>query len=212
MNFKKSFGKFALLMIILAVVVVIEFCIILRGVLAIKGENGSLKEGILEIKRKNEELQKENSFLKNLIIELHNPNNAPPEIPEGWRVYRFLELGFEIGYIEGSNISIEPSIEKSKSTNDGMRLKISLDEGKDLAVDAVNIKKYESINNYLNRFYKGRLYVKKSMYINNEKFDLYKMSGEKYYHFILKNQNYIFDINSPSEELLIKTIGTFKFI
>lgn len=212
MDYKKHFGKFTLIMIILVVIVVAEFGIILRGVLAIKGENGSLKEGILEIRKKNEELQKENLSLKKLIVELHSPKDIPPDVPEGWKIYRFLEFGFEIGYADGSNINIEPSNDNSKNTNGEIEFIISSSNSNDLVIYAVNIQEYNNINNYLNRFHKGRLYVKKSIYINNQKIDLYKKSGEKHYHFILKNKNHIFDINSSSEELLIQTIGTFKFI
>ena len=75
-----------------------------------------------------------------------------------------------------------------------------------------DIKNYWNIDNYVNKKYKYSIYVKESVVINNQRYDIYKQSGTKRYYILLKGKNYILDISSTSEEYLKKIIGTFKFI
>ncbi|TDT56526.1 hypothetical protein EDD71_11371 [Fonticella tunisiensis] len=197
---------FTIIIVILGLVIAVESFLIFRSVFSIKGDNKKLKEYVLSLEDENKRLREENKLLGNKIDSFYNPKNSPPDTPEGWLTYRDLDEGFEVGYPDVCRI-IVGGTEKDK--------KLSITSGApDLKADIniVSLHKYKNPNEYIKEVYDYRIYVKESVYINNIKYYIYKLSGEKHYYVLLKNKTHIYDINSPSEEFLIRILGTFKFI
>lgn len=207
MKENNNISTFTIIIIILAVIVSIEIIIIFRNVFSIKSENGRLKYEIYKVTQENKKLAEKNQSLERAIRDFQEPTLTTPEIPEGWRIFRELGLGFEIGLPQNWKV------EKGEVLKGKPVLSI-ISENSSIKIDfiAEEIKDYWNIDNYVNKKYKYSIYVKESIVINNEKYDVYKQSGKKRYYVLLKGKNYIFDISSSSEEYLKKIIGTFKFI
>ncbi len=207
MKEKSRISTFTLIIIILSIIVSIEFIIILINVFSIKSENGKLKYEVYKITQENNRLNEKNKSLEKIIKDFQEPKLTTPEVPEGWRVFRQLSLGFEVGL---------PKSWKAETGEGGLGKPVLsiISENSSVKVDFVteDIKDYWNIDNYINKKYKYDIYVKDSIVINNQRYDIYKQSGTKRYYILLKGKNYIFDISSTSEEYLKKIIATFKFI
>jgi hypothetical protein len=204
---KNRISTFTLIIILLSVIVSIEFIIILINVFSIKNENGKLKYKVYKVTQENNKLNEKNKSLEKIIKDFQEPILTTPEVPEGWRVFRHLNLGFEVGL---------PQSWKAVTGEGGQEKPILsiISENSSVKVDFIteDIKVYWNIDNYINKKYKYSIYVKESIVINNQRYDIYKQPGIKRYYILLKGKNYIFDISSTSEEYLKRIIATFKFI
>lgn len=207
MKEKKRISTFTRIIFILCAIVGIELILILMNVFNIKNENGRLNYEIYKAREENRKLKQENKNLEEIIKNFQEPKIATPDLPEGWRLYRHLAFGFEIGFPKDWKVTEATGIKEKTS------LCINSDNNKiKLVVNAANIKDYWNIENYISKKYKYSIYVKDGLLIGSEKYYIYKQQGdEKYYIFIL-GKNYIFDICSNSEEYLIKVVATLKFI
>lgn len=207
MKEKNSISTFTIVIIILCVIVSIELVIIFSNVFSIKNENGRLKYEIYKVTQENKKLNEKNESLEKAIRDFQEPKLITPEVPEGWKVFRHLSLGFEIGLPQSWRA------ETAENMGDQPVLRI-ISENSSIKVDfnTEDIKTYWSIDNYVNKKYKYGIYVKESIVINGQKYDIYKQSGTKRYYILIKCKNYILDISSTSEEYLKKIIGTFRFI
>lgn len=204
---KKRISTFTLIIIALSIIVSVELIIILKNVFSIKSENAKLKYEIYKVTQENKKLDEKNKGLEKIIKDFQEPNLTTSEVPEGWRVFRELSFGFEVGLPQNWRV------EKGEEAKGGLVLSI-ISENSSVKVDfnTENIRDYWSIDNYVNKKYKYSIYVKEGIDVNNQKYDIYKQSGTKLYYVFIIGKNYIFDISSTSEEYLKKIIGTFKFI
>lgn len=207
MKEKKSISTFTIIIIVLSLIVSIELVIILINVFSIKSENGRLKYEIYKVTQENKKLDERTKSLEKTIKDFQEPKLTTPEIPEGCSVFRHLNLGFEVGLPQGWKAEIGEGVQ-------GKPVLSITSENSSIKVDfiTVDIKDYWNIDNYVNKKYKYGIYVKESIVVNNQKYDVYKQSGTKLYYILFKGKNYILDISSTSEEYLKKIIGTFKFI
>jgi hypothetical protein len=177
------------------------------NVFSIKSENGKLKYEIYKVTQENKKLNEKNKSLEKTIKDFQEPILTTPEVPEGWRVFRQLSLGFEVGFPQSWKAEIGEAVQGKSALS-------IISENSSVKIDFLteDIKNYWNIDNYVNKKYKYSIYVKESIVINNQRYDIYKQSGTKRYYILLKGKNYILDISSTSEEYLKKIIGTFKFI
>lgn len=203
----KKISTFTFIIILLSTIVGVELIIILSNVFSIKSENGRLKNEIYKVTQENKKLNEKNKSLENIIKDFQEPKLIAPEVPEGWKVFRQLSLGFEVG-LPQSWIA-----ETGEKVTDETVLRI-ISENASVKLDFIteNLKEYGDIANYINKKYKYEIYVKESFVVNNQKCDIYKQSGTKLYYIIIKGKNYILDISSNSEEYLKKVVGTLRFI
>jgi hypothetical protein len=208
MKERKNMNLLTIVIILMTLIIGVELVVILRSVFDIKSENGNLKYEMSKLMDTNKKLNEKNKILKRTIKQFCEPEVIPPDIPDGWKVYRHPSMGFETGYPKGCRIetgNIEDSQEPIMSI-------LTNDTNTRVDINIADLNTYRNINDYINKEYDYKLYVKKTMPINNHNYEIYKLSGEKQYHFLLKGREYIFDISSKSEDFLIKIIGTFKFI
>lgn len=207
MKEKRKINKFTFFIIVISIIVGIEIIIIFSNVFSIKSENGRLKYELYKVTQENSKLIAKNESLEKIIKDFQEPKQLSIEVPDGWRVFRHLSLGFEVAIPKGW------STELGKGAKDEPILRItSQNSSIKLDFKTEDIKEYWNIDNYVNKKYKYGIYVKDSFVSNNQKFDIYKQSGSKLYYVLIKGKNYIFDISSTSEEYLKKIIGTFRFI
>jgi hypothetical protein len=199
---KKRISTFTIIIIVLSVIVSIELIIILKNVFSIKSENGKLKYEIYKVTQENKRLDEKNKGLEKIIKDFQEPNLTTSEVPEGWRVFRQLSFGFEVGLPQNWRVEKGEEVLSIISENSSVKVDFITED----------IKDYWNIDNYVNKKYKYSIYVKEGIVVNNQKYDIYKQSGTKRYYIFIKGKNYIFDISSTSEEYLKKIIGTFKFI
>ncbi|MDF2672947.1 MAG: hypothetical protein K0R09_1212 [Clostridiales bacterium] len=202
MKEKKRISTFTIIIIVLSVIVSIELIIILKNVFSIKSENGKLKYEIYKVTQENKRLDEKNKGLEKIIKDFQEPNLTTSEVPEGWRVFRQLSFGFEVGLPQNWRVEKGEEVLSIISENSSVKVDFITED----------IKDYWNIDNYVNKKYKYSIYVKEGIVVNNQKYDIYKQSGTKRYYIFIKGKNYIFDISSTSEEYLKKIIGTFKFI
>jgi hypothetical protein len=204
----KRINILAIVIILMAFIVVVELVIILRSILDIKSENGNLKYEMSKVMDANKKLNEKNKNLEKAVKELCEPKITPPDVPDGWKVYRHLSMGFEIGCPQGCKAEVRDREDIQKAV-----MTILIDNS-DTSVEiyAADINTYRNINDYISKKYDYKLYVKETIIINNRNYDIYKLSGEKQYHVLFKGRQYIFDISSYSQEFLVKIVGTFKFI
>ncbi len=207
MKEKKRISTFTLVIIVISTIVGVELIIILGNVFSIKNENGTLKSKIHKLTQENRQLSEKNKSLEQIIKNFQEPNLISYELPEGYRVIRQLELGFEIGLPSGWKAEIlggkegEPVL---KVLSENLSIKMEF--------KAESIRDYLNIENYVSKKYKYDIYVKESITSNSHKYDIYKQSGSKLYYVFIKGNNYILAVSSNSEEYLKKIIKTFKFI
>jgi sensor c-di-GMP phosphodiesterase-like protein len=210
---KKRISTFNIFIFFLCIIAAVLVFSIFKGIISIKKENSQLKKQIHILEKTKKELVEENSNLNEKIKSFQEPEVSSPDIPDGWKIYRCLDLGFEVGYPEGGKVDISEDYSPSAHPEQNVRVSvISNDNNTYVNINAVFLDSYKSINEYIKGVYEYKVYVKKTVYINNQKYDLYKLSGSKHYYIFLKNKSYILDLNSPSEEFLLKVLGTFKFI
>jgi hypothetical protein len=208
MKENKRINILTIIIILMAFIVVGELVVILRSIFDIKSENGSLKYEMSKVMDANKKLNEKNKSLERAMKELYEPKITPPDVPDGWKVYRHLSMGFEMGYPQGCKVEVR---DREDAENSVMTIII---DNSDTSVDiyTADLNTYGNINDYISKKYGYRLYVIETIIINNQNYDLYKLSGEKQYHVLFKARQYLFDISSYSQEFLAKIVGTFKFI
>jgi hypothetical protein len=209
----KKINLFNTFLVVLCIIAILEVLFIIKDVLYIKRENTLLKTEIHKLEKQKRDSDENNISLKSKISKFQEPDISNIDIPDGWRLYRYLDYGFEIAYPSSWKVSIN-SQDKSK-TEDDIEARVSVyndNPTECIDINIISLKTYNSINEYIKQKYNYKVYVKKSIYVNNQKYDVYKLSGEKHYFIFIKNKSYIFDVNSASEEFLLKIFETFKFI
>jgi hypothetical protein len=210
---EKKFSVFKVFIIVLVIIVGLESLLIFRSVFDIKSGNNRLRSELDDLKKMNRILEEENKTLKLRIADFQNPEVAPPEVHEGYQVYRNLDFGYEIAYPAEYKITLSSGHSPEDNPEQDQKLAVyPKDSSIRVDINAINAEKYKGISEYIKEVYNYKIYVKESIYINNIKYDIYKLAGDKHYYAILKGKRHIIDVNSSSEELLIKVLGGFKFI
>lgn len=209
----RGINFFKMFIAILVFMVGLEAFFILRSVFDIKSGNSRLRGQLEELKIKNRQLIEENKNLNDLIRLFQQPEFTPPDVPAGNKVFRNLYYGYEISYPGEGAITFpsEVSTEDRQKQLENLRINYK-DTGLAADINIYDLKKYKSIGEYIKVRYDYKIYVKESVFLNNQKYDIYKLSGEKHYYVILKGKYSIVEINSASQELLMKIAAGFKFI
>jgi hypothetical protein len=208
MKESKKINVLSVMIIVMAFIVVVELVVILRSIFDIKSENGSLKNEMSKIMDANKKLNEKNIELEKIIKQFCEPVIIPPDIPDGWSVYRHPSMGFEAGYPKGCKVEIG---DMSGSKEQVMSI-IANDSNTRVDIYAGDLNTYWNVGNYIIKKYERRLYVKETLPINGQNYEVYKLTGDKEYHVLLKGRRHVFDIVSKSEDFLIRIISTFKFI
>lgn len=188
-----------------------------------KKEIEELKQKVNEInsqcsnlKLANTQLELENDTLKTDADEFHSPKTIGVEIPENWKMYRYLELGYEIAYPQDYNLGISGGHSPAANPELGMRLSLSSKDNQvSLDIDLIDKvgyeDKYTNAEEYV-KFKNMNLIIDEDNSVNIDNNKIYKLEGETYYLFFVENENYIFRLSSSSKETLKKVIKTFRFI
>lgn len=205
---EKRVSVLAIIIFIMSAVVLAEFVVIIRNIFMIKRENVYLKNQVNNLVQTNGELEEKYKEIMNKLENYIEPKNNPPGIPNGWKVYRYFDYGFQIAYPG------EYKIKANIQTQDGGRgLKIySDDQSVFLDVKAIKLDKFRDEKEYVIGTYEYKVYPKNKVIINNQELELYKLQGNKHYYIFLKTVSHIIEVNSPSEEFLIEVVKTIKYI
>ncbi|WP_308898509.1 hypothetical protein [Candidatus Desulfosporosinus nitrosoreducens] len=158
------------------------------------------------------EIELENTALKTQIDDFHNPKDNPPNIPQDWKIYRYLECGYEIAYPENYEPSISGGHSVVANPEYEVRLSLYSKEQPYVDIDSIRIDTYKSIINFIQNNFKNRIVIDGNMVVNNVNCNIYKSVEENYYYIFLSNSRYIFQISSESKETIEKVSKTFMFI
>ncbi len=143
----------------------------------------------------------------------HASRENPPEIPSDWKMYRYLEYGYEVAYPTDYSPSISGGHSVAANPEFGMRLSLySKDNHPTVDIDSIKIDTFHNIDNFIKSKYRGDMTPDGSISINNENHNIYSINGDDYYFVFFSNGSYIFQLSSSSKELLTKIARTFAFI
>lgn len=165
------------------------------------------------LKSSNTELRNENSTLKMKIDQFHSPKENPMRIPTDWKIYRYLEYGYEVAYPEDYSPIISGG--HSVAANPVFEMRLSLlpkDKLPLVDIDSVTIDTFQSVDNFIKISFKGEMLIDSSLSVNNVNYGIYKLKDDNYYFVFFANKSHIFQMSSSSKEFLKEIARTFKFI
>lgn len=139
------------------------------------------------------------------------------KIPEGWQVYSNELLGFQLAYPE--DYKIDESGGHSPLANPEVRGNIRIDpkvpgpDTPNLEILVIDVSEFSSLQDYMDKKYRDGFIPVGQVKIQNRDYEILRLGNWDSFYVFLENQDYVFAVNSPfGEELMKEILSTFKFL
>jgi cell division protein FtsB len=189
-----------------------------KDIEGLKQQINKLNTDYSNLKLVNTQLESENSTLKENIDEFNMPKEIRPDIPLDWKVYRYLQYGYEVAYPENYYASISGGHSPAANPELEMRLSLSTKDNSQPWVDIDSIgktnykDKYQNVEDYIKYKFQDGIVFDENIIVNNHINKIYKMKDDNYYFSFIENRSFIFEFSCSSKEILQKIMNTFIFI